>query len=627
MHIRFRYLDIILLVSFTLLCKTQAFAGSPPWTFSAPNPNQALIARGQTETVTYTVTNLANRTKNLVLKTTAGLRASACNLPSKGSTCTLTLTINGNSVPQDGIHGGPVLCEQSNPNQCYQPPSQHQLNIALAATTVGHLVLMEAGTPINSLSLRPGESGTLVLQNTGWASVNALTTNRPFGWQAYFINNCPATLGPQQSCTITFTIPSITSTGVLNPMTIQASNADNSLVIPVSIQVVGALRCWGVNFYGQLGVTTNINTTTANNSPINMPALQSGVMAITGGEAHNCALLDTGGVKCWGRNYYGQLGSTTNSGTNNSNLTPLDVQGLSSGVVAISAGYDHTCALLNTGGVKCWGWNRYGQLGSPVNNGTNNVNNTPIDVQTLSSGVRAISAGYMHTCALLNTGAVKCWGLNQYGQLGSTTNSGNATAANPTPLDVQTLSSGVAAIASGYRTSCALLQTGAVKCWGWNQHGQVGSTVNSGNGAAANNSPLDVQTLNANVTAISGGGSYFCALMNTGGVRCWGWNRFGTLGATNNNNTDNANNSPLNVLTLNSGVITIAASADHTCGLLDTGAVKCWGRNLYGVLGSTTNSGNATAANPTPLNVQTLNAGVGAIFDHNFSYTACAIIP
>ena len=132
----------------------------------------------------------------------------------------------------------------------------------------------------------------------------------------------------------------------------------------------------------------------------NVAISQIGVMSFTvsnsnfTGLYYTCALLSTGAVKCWGYNAYGQIGD--NSQTNR--LTPVAVSGLSSGVTAISASYFHTCALLSTGAVKCWGFNSTGQIGD--NSQTQRL--TPVDVSGLSSGVTAISAGIHHTLSLIH---------------------------------------------------------------------------------------------------------------------------------------------------------------------------------------------------------------------------------
>jgi alpha-tubulin suppressor-like RCC1 family protein len=141
--------------------------------------------------------------------------------------------------------------------------------------------------------------------------------------------------------------------------------------------------------------------------------LASGVAAIAAGKYHTCALTSDGRVKCWGCNSYGQLGDDTTTWR----MTPVDVSGVASGVAAIAAGAEHTCALTSGGGVKCWGRNAYGQLGDD----TTTDRHTPVDVSGLASGVTVIAAGESHACALTNGGGVKCWGSNAYGQIGDGT--------------------------------------------------------------------------------------------------------------------------------------------------------------------------------------------------------------
>jgi alpha-tubulin suppressor-like RCC1 family protein len=166
-----------------------------------------------------------------------------------------------------------------------------------------------------------------------------------------------------------------------------------------------------------------------------LPPLRN-VAAVSAGGWHSCALTTSGGVKCWGLNAHGQVGD----GTRTSASLPRDVIGLTSGVAAIAAGGSHTCALTTAGAVKCWGRNAEGQLGD----GTTTESLTPVDVVGLSSGVVAIAAGGYHTCALTAAGAVKCWGDNGYGAVGD-----GSYADRSAPVSVTGLNSGVAAIATG----------------------------------------------------------------------------------------------------------------------------------------------------------------------------------
>jgi alpha-tubulin suppressor-like RCC1 family protein len=190
------------------------------------------------------------------------------------------------------------------------------------------------------------------------------------------------------------------------------------------------------------------------------------------------------------------------------------VSGLQSGVAVISAGALHTCAVLSSGAAKCWGQsNRLG-------NGGSSDQTTPVDVVGLQSGVATITSGRDMTCALLLTGGVKCWGSSPY--LGNGSTGGGY---RLTPVDVSSLSSSVAAISAGYYHVCALLSSGAAKCWGSNGYGQLGNGVN-----ATAQTPVDVVGLQSGVAVISTGGSFTCAVLLSGSAKCWGAGLYGALG-------------------------------------------------------------------------------------------------
>jgi alpha-tubulin suppressor-like RCC1 family protein len=191
-----------------------------------------------------------------------------------------------------------------------------------------------------------------------------------------------------------------------------------------------SVKCWGNNTYGRLGID---NTTTMGDGSGEMAVLPSinlgtgrTATAIAAGVYHTCALLDNASVKCWGNNTYGQLGidNDTNMGDNSSEMAVLPSidLGTERTATAIAAEYFHSCALLDNASVKCWGNNTYGQLG--IDNNTQMGDNTGemavLPSINLGTGrtATAIAAGYYHNCALLDNASVKCWGRNQYGQLG-----------------------------------------------------------------------------------------------------------------------------------------------------------------------------------------------------------------
>ena len=257
------------------------------------------------------------------------------------------------------------------------------------------------------------------------------------------------------------------------------------------------MKCWGNNSNGQL-------------TPTAVSGLGAGVTAVSvGGDPlagyHACALTGSGGVKCWGENQFGQLGD----GTTTNRPTPVDVIGLTSGVVAVAAGDGDSCALTSTGGVKCWGANEFGQLGD----GTFQPRPTPVDIVGLTSGVVALSVGTGHTCAVTTAGGLECWGVNESGELGDGTTTNRLT-----PVAVMGLSSGVAAVSVGYLHTCAVMTTGAAQCWGNNIRGQLGD------GTTTNRlTPVAVSGLGSGVSAISAGYAASCAVTTAGGAECWGY--------------------------------------------------------------------------------------------------------
>lgn len=316
------------------------------------------------------------------------------------------------------------------------------------------------------------------------------------------------------------------------------------------------------------------------------------IASLDAGGEHTCALLTTGRVRCWGSNSAGQLGSATDFGSSTPVPDPQPAVALGARATAVAAGDTHTCALLTDGKVRCWGANFKGQLGTTAFLGTA----TPTVQPAVPLGARAVavSAAGSSTCALLATGKVRCWGDGGSGVTGSATG-----ASGPTPQPPIALGARATAISTGTDSACAVLVTRAVRCWGSNRVGQLGSVTRASTGVPSP-TPLSAVPLGAPATAVTVGKSFACALLSTGRVRCWGANESGQLAsAVNNGLSQAANPFPMPAANLGAGATAVAAGADHACAVLVSGTVRCWGYNWFGQLGSTTHEGTATAT-PAP---------------------------
>jgi alpha-tubulin suppressor-like RCC1 family protein len=355
----------------------------------------------------------------------------------------------------------------------------------------------------------------------------------------------------------------------------------------------GGIKCWGYNGFGQLG---NGETQPYRN-PVSVEPLSyltSGIKSMALGGATTCILTNLSGVKCWGSSEYGQIGDGVEL---SSNIIPQNVFGLTSGVKAITAGTSHACALLNTGNVKCWGRSGAGQLGNPssiidpTNSNTYlNKSLVPLDVVNLSD-VKIITSGTYHVCALTLSGNVKCWGANYGGQLGN--GSDDATASSP--VDAVGLSEDIVVdIAAGGSNTCILNSLGGVKCWGDNTYGQLGINSYIYNSHV----PVSVIGLESGVKSISLGDTHMCALTILSTVKCWGSNYSGELG----DDTFIAKRIPVNVEKLNVEIASLSSGASSTCGTTKIGGIKCWGNNYQGRLG-TNGPNDITGNSAVPLDV------------------------
>jgi alpha-tubulin suppressor-like RCC1 family protein len=323
------------------------------------------------------------------------------------------------------------------------------------------------------------------------------------------------------------------------------------------------------------------------------PPLASRYISVNPGSYHTCALTAEGTTVCWGSNKNAQLGR---GAAGPSQPVPQPIAGATK-FVRLSAGANHTCGLVAGGTVQCWGYNAFGQAGVK----TPDIVTQPVPVATALKFVE-ISAGFTHTCAIAEGGSGYCWGDSRTGQGGAGVSGGSTAMPSMVRAPAGTK---FTMIGAGGAFSCGLTSEQLVYCWGSNERGTLGTTVNEAcpSGRAqvpCSRTPVLVSDT-LKVRYLSVGQSHTCAITMTGSTVCWG----STYGASP---APVAEGHTFSMLTVGSG---------HTCGL-EGGAVLCWGSNGSGKLGN-----GSTDKSDTPVTVSG-QLGFGSVragFQHTCAIT------
>jgi cysteine-rich repeat protein len=368
----------------------------------------------------------------------------------------------------------------------------------------------------------------------------------------------------------------------------------------------GTVKCWGMNQRAQLGIGSTMHR---GDQPDELgealPFVELGTgrraVAIDAGFRHACALLDDGSVKCWGDGRTGALGQGDPSNRGNKpgemgDALPPIALGTGRSARAIAAGGAHTCALLDDGSVKCWGEGGNLGLGDTESRGDGpdemGDDLPPVDLGTGRTAT-AIAAGNRHTCALLDDASLRCWGTNNWGALGlgGTGTFGDepgemGDALDPVPL-ADDLSGARIALDDG---TAVLFPDGSIKCWGWNDYGQLGDGTTLAQGDDAGEveelAPVDLPL----AKAVALGWGWKCALLHDDSVICWGLNHQGQLGLGDEKSRGDEPGEldDLRALDLGTGrsAVAIDAGGTQSCALLDDASVKCWGSGNLGALGT-----------------------------------------
>jgi alpha-tubulin suppressor-like RCC1 family protein len=367
------------------------------------------------------------------------------------------------------------------------------------------------------------------------------------------------------------------------------------------------VRCWGGNNNGRLGLGNKLDIgddeAITSVEPIKFPTGFQ-VKQLAAGLFHTCALSERGQVICWGRNQAGQLGygDTIDRGdTPETTPDKLDFVGLPP-VQSIVSGdsANHTCAILVSGVVRCWGENNFGQLGL---GNKNNNGDSPDELETTPainlgiSPVQQIAVNGGHTCALRVNSTLHCWGKNGDGQLGygNIANFGDNIGETPNTKIVPIADA--AQIALGVSHTCVVTVDKKVRCWGLNGFGQLG--YGNTNVVGDNEFPAEAGFIDSitDFQQLSLGFEHSCALLENDSIKCWGSSFSGQLGYGNSNSIGDdelpseVDAVRVNIDTTQGKVIRVFSGTFHNCVLFESGNIKCWGSNFSGELGQ----GNKTS--------------------------------
>ena len=338
----------------------------------------------------------------------------------------------------------------------------------------------------------------------------------------------------------------------------------------------GNVVCWGTNAVDALGSGYETATEPQANTPMLVAGLTDAV-EVKMAFYYVCARRTTGAVACWGSSLTPDAGPSA---------LPLEVPGLTD-AVEITVGMRHACARRQTGEVVCWGGNDYNQLGPAAVDAGAGLDVQPVTIEGLTN-VATVSAGDLHTCALLKDGSVWCWGLDLLGL-----SDAGSFASAPTPTRVAGIT-GAVQIAGGMYSACAILASGQVTCWGADAYGALGDGKPTGS-AMSFSPPVGVVGLQARSLSSSPGFLHTCAVTAAGGVACWGLNE-GVVGQPFVGQVAG----PIPVKGV-SHAMSVAVGGTFTCAVTAPGSVSCWGANDNGVLGNGATPGSAPTSSAVPV--------------------------